>query len=744
MRSSVRFLIVMVLAATSLQAQHTGGDLPKGSGHQPVSREREIIAAKVPPDNKEPSAEFWKSANPAADFIQKEPHEGQPASERTEVRVSYTKDAVYFAVNCYDSEPEKLIATERRRDQNPEKDDSFWIILDTYNDHRNAFLFATNPLGVRFDERITDEGRDVDLNWDGEWEVTARRTDKGWTANIRIPFQTLRIKSGKVQIWGIDFQRILRRKNEFTYWSNYHRNYTFLNVSQAGKLLGINDIESGYRWRVKPYLAPRISNIDGTVSPGLGSAFNAGVDVKYRITPSLTADFTVHPDFAQTDVDEQVVNITRFPLFFPEKREFFREDLGLFEFGTDVGSGNRDARDLKLFFSRRIGLSSKGEPMPIIAGAKVTGKIKGLTVGFINMQTRSLKFQLPTSGAAARPEEPGSNFTVIRVKRDVLERSNVGAIFTNRASNKPGDYNRAFGIDGNFRFFQNLVLQSFVAKTNTPHLHGEDWSWRGRAAYDNDFIAVELAHLDVGKNFNPEIGFVPRLDQRSTTANFQIKPRPKHGPVRQFQFSSRIDYTDNHRRILESRRWHWLTVRTIFQSGDRVVVDQHRIFERLLKPFDITPDLRIPIGGYRSHDIRIEYQASPARRVAGDDFAQLTREWGFFGGDRTQLKLNPEIKFSKALFVNLGYTVDDVHVPQGSFTAHVVNSRANYSFSNNLLTSLTVTYNRLSHLFNTRVRLNYIFRKNDNFFIVYDEGRGADGHSRRALTAKLTYSFDFN
>src|SRR5437660_1363875 len=200
----------------------------------------------------------------------------------------------------------------------------------------------------------------------------------------------------------------------------------FLNEAQAGKLLGIEDIESGYRLRVKPYVAPRISNIDGSVSPGLGSAFSAGVDVKYRITSSLTADFTVHPDFAQTDVDEQVVNLTRFPIFFPEKREFFREDLGLFEFGTDTGSGNRDARDLKLFFSRRIGLSSKGEPVPIIAGAKVTGKIKGFTVGFINMQTRGLKFR-PAASGSQRPNEPGSNFTVIRIKRDVFERSSRGA-----------------------------------------------------------------------------------------------------------------------------------------------------------------------------------------------------------------------------------------------------------------------------------------------------------------------------
>jgi hypothetical protein len=738
-------LVLLTAGGLIVHGQDSSKEMKATNVSNDEVRERVISAIKataVPNINGDNGEDFWKRSTPAVNFIQREPHEGEAASEKTQVRIVYTKDAIYFAVTCFDSEPENIIATERRRDQSPEKDDSFWIILDTYNDHRNAFLFATNPLGMRFDERITDEGRDINRDWDGEWEVVARRTTTGWTANVKIPFATLRIKDGRKQTWGIDFQRIIRRKNETTYWSNFHRNYTFLNVSQAGKLMGIEDIESGYRLRVKPYVAPRVSNIDGNTSPGLGSAFNAGVDVKYRITPNLTADFTVHPDFAQTDVDEQVVNLTRFPIFFPEKREFFREDLGLFEFGTDVGSGNRDARDLKLFFSRRIGLSSRGEPVPILAGAKVTGKVKGFNVGFINMQTRRLSFSQAPAGTAQRPDEPGSNFTVVRIKRDVFARSNIGAIFTNRTSGG-ANHNRAGGVDANFRFFENLQLQTFVAKTSTPGLHGEDWSWRGRAFFDNDFISAELGYLDVGRNFNPEIGFVPRLDQRTSTANFQIKPRPKHGPVRQFQFSSRIDYTANHRSILESRRWHYFTVRTLFQSGDRIVVDQHKIFERLLSPFSITPDIKIPVGAYPSHDIRIEYQASPGRRIAGDDFAQVTREWGFFGGDRTQLKLNPEIKFSKNLFVNIGYTLDDVHVPRGSFRAHVINSRANYSFSNNLLTSVTISRNSLSNLFNARFRLNYIFRKNDNFFLVYDEGRGADGRSRRALTGKFTYTFDF-
>lgn len=740
----VGLLVLLTGRGLLVHGQDSSKEMVRNKANiEAVERVITAIKATAAPDiNGDNLENFWKAAKPAANFIQREPREGEPGTEQTQVRIVYTKDAIYFAVSCLDSEPEKIIATERRRDQSPEKDDSFWIILDTYNDRRNAFLFATNPLGMRFDERITDEGRDVNRDWDGEWEVVARRTTRGWTANIRIPFATLRTRGDRKQTWGIDFQRIVRRKNEATYWSNFHRNYTFLNVSQAGKLIGIEDIESGYRVRVKPYVAPRISNIDGNTSPGQGSAFNAGVDIKYRITPSLTADFTVHPDFAQTDIDAQVVNITRFPLFFPEKREFFREDLGIFEFGTDVGSGNRDARDLKLFFSRRIGLSSRGEPVPIVAGAKVTGKIKGFSIGFINMQTRSLKFSQPPAGTANRPDEPGSNFTVVRIKRDLFARSNIGAIFTNRTSGG-ANHNRVGGVDANFRFFENLQLQMFVARTSTPGLRGEDWSWRGRAFFDNDFISAELAHLDVGRNFNPEIGFVPRLDQRTSTANIQIKPRPKHGPVRQFQFSSRIDYTENHRNILESRRWHYFTVRTILQSGDRIVVDQHKIFERLLRPFNITPAIKIPVGAYSSHDIRIEYQASPGRRIAGDEFAEVTKEWGFFGGDRVQVKLNPEIKFNQHLFVNLGYTFDKVQVPQGSFKAHVVNSRLNYSFTNYVLTSATVTYNSLSHLFNLRFRLNYILRRNDNFFLVYDEGRAADGSSRRALTGKFTYTFDF-
>lgn len=731
---------MFVAFAPAAQAQHKGG--PTHSTTSSAGRRStEVVALRIadkPELDGEITEDFWKEAPPAADFLQRDPHEGAPASEPTEVRIAYTRDAIYFGVTCYDSEPEKIVATELRRDQDPTKDDSFWIILDTFYDHRNAFLLATNPLGVRYDARITDEGRDINLNWDETWEVAVRRTPTGWTAEIEIPFESLRVKRSDHQVWGIDFQRIIRRKNEFAYWSNYHRDFTFLNVSQAGRLVGLHEVEGGFRVRIKPYIAPRFSNLSENQFPGRDTVLNLGVDIKYRITPSLVADFTIHPDFAQTDVDQQIVNITRFPLFFPEKREFFREDLGIFEFGTGVGVGG--TRDLKLFFSRRIGLTSNGDPIPILAGAKVTGKIKGFNVGLISMQTREQTF-IPVN--EERVTVPGTNFTVVRVKRDVFERSSIGAMFTNRDSGRSNDHNRAIGADAEFNFQRNFHIQSFIAKTATPGMKDDDLSWRTRAYYESDFWLADVAYLDVGANFNPEIGFVPRRDQRTVNASFGVKPRPRRGPIRQFSISSRIDYTENHDNILESRRWHYITVRTFFHSGDRLVIDQHRILEHLLRPFRITPNMTIPTGLYRSHDIRIEYQASPARRIAGEEFAEFTREWGFFGGNRTALTLFPEVKVSKNLFIGLGYTLDDVHLPQGSFNAHTVNSRINYSFSNKLLTSVTITSNSVTHIYNVRFRLNYIFRQNDNFFLVYDEGRGLDGRSQRALTAKFTYSFDF-
>lgn len=674
----------------------------------------------------------WQRAQPANDFRQKEPLYGEPASERTEVRILYSQINIYFGVVCYDSEPAKIIATELRRDQDLGKDDSIWIVIDTFHDHRNSFLFVTNALGTRFDARITDEGRDVNANWDERWQAAAKITESGWTAEIEIPFKSLRMPESKNQVWGIDFQRIIRRKNETVFWNNYSRDFTLFHVSQAGHLIGLEGIERGLRLRFKPFVVGGASHTDFGQGSGTERISKIGFEtIKFRITSGLTSDFTVNPDFAQVDIDEQVVNVTRFPVFFPEKREFFREDLGIFEFGTGVGIAQ--ARDLKAFFSRRIGISDDGTPIPILAGIKLTGRTRGFSLGFIEMQTDNDE----ATGT------PGNNFGVFRIKRDVFSRSNIGAIFTNRQSDRAGDYNRLFGFDGNFVFFKNLHLQSFISKSETPGLEADDWAGRARMLWDSDFLLAEIDHLNIGSNYNAEVGWVPRPDQQKTSLAFGIKPRPDSRIVRQLVFRTRMDYIANRQNIVESKTFHLFTLEAFFQSGDHIEIDFHREFERLFRPFRLR-NLLIPPGDYRVRELRVEYTASPARKIAGSPILRFVRENGFWGGHHTELRLNPDIKLSENLLIGIGYALDDVDVPQGSFTAHVINSRFNYSFSDRWLTSTTVQYNNLANLVNFRFRLNYIFRQNDNFFFVFNETRDTRGGIiNRAVIFKLTYSFDF-
>ena len=377
----------------------------------------------------------WSETPALAEFLQKDPREGEPASERTEIRILYTKKSIFFAIRCFDSQPSQILATELRRDNEFLNDDSISILLDTLHDRRSGYLFRTNPLGTQNDALVTDEGRVTDLNWNETWNAGATVTETGWTAEIEIPFKALRLTSDMEQAWGIDFERVIRRKSEFTYWSNYKRGFEFTRVSQAGDLRGLNDLDTGLKLRVKPFIRSALKQ------PNLSSQSEVGLeDVKYRITSNFTADFTANTDFAEAEVDAQVLNLTRFPVFFPETREFFVEGAGMF----DYGPGGGGTSELRLFFSRAIGLSPDREPIPILGGGKLTGKAGGWTLGLLDVQTGALG------------KTPRRNFAVARVKKDILSRSNVGAIFTNRDSATPGDpYNRGLGFDANFTFFEH-------------------------------------------------------------------------------------------------------------------------------------------------------------------------------------------------------------------------------------------------------------------------------------------------
>jgi hypothetical protein len=678
----------------------------------------------------------WGVAAGLSDFMQKDPREGVPVSEATSVRVIYTEEAIYFGFRCDDSQPGAIIATERRRDEDLTKDDSVAILLDTFYDGRNAFLFRTNSLGAQYDALLTDEGLDINVSWDEKWESVASRDENGWTAEIMIPFKSLRMGQESEMVWGLEMERLVRRKNEAAYWNTYNRNFKFEDVSQAGSLEGLENIAQGLTWRIKPYglagFEQTPDRIGGTITHNVS---DIGLELlKYRPTAGLTLDMTVNTDFAQTEVDDLVTNVSRFPLFFPEKREFFLEGAGIFEFGTGIGL--RQSRDFKLFFSRRIGLSPEGEVIPILAGAKFTGRIGPYSVGAIDMQTQD-QFGVE-----------GSNFGVFRIKRDLLERSSVGAMFTNRQSSIAGDHNRVFGVDGNFVFAKNLNLQGFVAKTETPDTPEDDWSVFGRVLWDSDFLLAGAEYLLVERNFNPEIGFVPRRDQRKAVLQLGIRPRPQSELIRQWILRTRMDFTKNQDGKQESMQYHIVTSETIFETADRIMVDFHRRFERLFKPFAIRPDIIIPTGSYRSWDVLMIIDGGGHRSIAGNEILRFNYEWGFFDGTRIELVLSPQFKLSEALSVDLIYALNDVDLPYGEFTSHVINTRANYAFTNKWLTSATVQYSNLNSFMNFRFRLNYIYRPGDDIFVIYNEGRNTneldpDALMGRSVMVKWTYSFDF-
>jgi hypothetical protein len=672
---------------------------------------------------------LWRQVPATSDFLQRDPREGEPSTEQTEVKIIYTNTAIYFGVICYDSEPERIIARERARDDTLQTDDSFEIILDTFYNSKDGFLFRTNPLGTKFDSWITEEGRRENANWDESWSVAANITEEGWVLEIEIPFRSIRMPNEEEQLWGIDFKRNIIRKNEEVIWSNYRRDFDFFEVSQAGDLVGLRDLSSELRLRIKPYVTGGAQRI---FRQGVGETdhlFDAGLeDVKYRLTPSLILDLTVNPDFAQVDVDDAVSNLTRFSIFFPERREFFLENANVFEFGPGGGLRPDQRAELKFFHSRTIGLSEGQEPIDIIAGLKLTGQLTKLDLGFMSVQTEDFE------------DTPGSNFSVLRVRKKLFSRSVVGVIGTNRQSRVEDDYNRTLGVDSNFIFFDNLHLESFFVQSKTPGLEQDDWSARPlRVFWQTDFLFAAAEHMIIGRNFNADMGFIPRKDMKQSLLEFKINPRPASEWIRQLEFGSKLNYITNQEDVLETREQQ-LNFSLDFESGDGLNLNYSHNFEFLERGFLLRGRLPVPPGTYRSDRVSLNVLPYRGRTVSG--FFSIQREFGFWDGDRTTLSLNPRIKVSPNLSFQINYRFDDIQLQGGDLTSHVSNVRMNYNFTNNWLTSTTLQYDSVQDLVNINFRLNWIYRRGDDFFLVYSQTRRSS-LTDRAIILKLTHSFDF-
>ncbi len=671
----------------------------------------------------------WANLPVISRFIQQIPDEGAPATERTEVKIAYDRVNLYIAARCYDTEPDKIIANEMRRDlvSISTKDDSFAVFLDTFHDYRNSFIFIVTPKGSMHDILSTD-GVQFNQDWDTVWDVRTRIDDKGWTVEMVIPFKSLRYDISRSTTWGMNLRRIVVRKNEHSFLTQIPREMGLAGgakMSSAADLVGLGELPKSKYMEFKPFATSGFGQ-DFTLQPDAPADpfVDGGLDFKYGLTQSLNLDVTLNTDFAQVEADAQQVNLTRFNLFFPEKREFFLEGRDIYTFGVPQTVATQRNTTL-LFFSRRIGIE-EGKEVGIIGGARLTGKAGPYSVGLLNITTEDSRLS------------PRTNFTVARVKRDILERSNIGAIFTNR-SPSGRDGNHAYGVDANFAFHRSSTASAFLAKTRTVGISGGDYAGRAQVNIGVDLWGVELDHLSVGPNFNPEVGFVRRRDMRSTFGGIRFSPRPNKELVRQVFFTADTEYLTDTEGVLQTRI-NQLGFEVESSRADKLSFIFAKNYENLDEPFHIQPDIAIPFGVYRFNDFSTSLVFGPSRKISGSIGYKFG---GFFSGDKRTLTLSSTAKPSSHFSYDLNYEFNDVDLLEGDFVTHLVGTRLNYTFSNRFFTSAFIQWNSDAELAAVNLRLNYIYKLGSDLFIVYNENRRtADlrpGILDRSLIIKFTY-----
>ena len=686
--------------------------------------------------------EVYRNILPLQDFIQQEPHHGEPATEATLVWVLFDADHLYVSARCRDSQPARIVANDMRRDgRNLTQNDNLAVVLDTFYDRRNGYEFLVNAIGGMMDSQVTDE-RDVNRDWNTVWVSRSRRDDEGWTVEMAIPFRSLRYRAGGPQVWGLNIRRTVKWKNEFSYLSLVPRTQGprgILKFSSAATLVGFDAPSTSVNLDIKPYAVSSV-RADRSVDPRFRNALDAdvGADVKYGLTKGLTADLTFRTDFAQVEDDDQQVNLTRFSQFFPEKRDFFLEGQGIFAFGGVETGAPRAGTSITpgvtntplLFFSRRIGLT-KARPVPIELGGRVTGKAGKYTVGLLEIQT----------GDETAVQARATNFAVVRVKRDIFRRSYVGIIGTRRSPpSAVAGANEAMGVDASLSFFDNLNLVGYYARTRTPGLTGEADSYRARFDYDADLYALKVERLAVGRHFNPEVGFLRRTDFIENLAQVRVSRRPAWWPsVRKLSVEAGLDYLTDGRRVLANRQARG-AARTEMQNSDSWSLEYERNLEVLPGAYEIVRGIVIPVGSYGFSTVRAGYTFGSQRRLSGT--VNLARG-GFYAGERTDLAYRGRVDLSPRLSLEPGVSVNRVELPEGRFTARVFSARSTLAFSPRMFVGALLQYNSTSRSISTNVRFRWEYHPGSDLFVVYTDGRDTLQHAsagllNRSAAIKLT------
>lgn len=649
---------------------------------------------------------LWQSAIPITDFRQREPHEGQAASEKSEVRVIYTRHAVYFGIHCYDSLPIGIIATELRRDVAQNLDDHFEILIDSNHDRRGAYVFEVNPLGTQADGLIVEEqgsssDADFDPGWDGVWSSDAHITPDGWTATIEIPFTTLNFTHSTEVLWGVNFKRFIRRKNEEDLWRAYRRTFGITKVSEAGELTGIKDIGSGRLFIVKPY---GLARYDKQTGQDPEFPLTGGLDVKYGLSSNLLLNLTGNTDFADTEVDLEPFNLTPFKVFIPEKRQFFLENAGVFNFAL----GDQD----QLFFSRQIGIDPvTGNQVPINGGAKLTGTIGRLELGVMDVDTRS-------SGP-----NPFGNFAVVRLKESLWPGSYVGVMgIDKRSGNVLDSFNQTGGVDTRLVFFKDWSVDAHMAGTQSPGDPSGASDLGASLSYRSNWLDAIVERRKTGPNFNPEVGFVERTNSNETYGDMTFKARPAITGIRELQFEGFLLHAPDTQGDVSTQEWQG-TFRADFHNGAYTDNDIADVFtQRITTPFHIYKSVFIPDGLYHFARHQLTYGSGQDRRFTYNFFERFG---GYYGGTlnefRVRANYRPTVKFS----ISASVTWDRFRLPlpNGNFSVALASLQANYSFTRFLLfTSLVQVDTSNTQAASANLRLRYNFRPDSDLYIIYNVG----------------------
>ncbi|HUU35749.1 MAG TPA: DUF5916 domain-containing protein, partial [Vicinamibacterales bacterium] len=640
---------------------------------------------------------------------------------------------------CHDTDPAGLVINDIRKDFAGAEQDTFEVLLDTFADRRNGFIFSTNARGARADTQIANEGRDVNPNWDAVWWVAARVVDDGWQAEFRIPFKTLRFQPGDGHTWGINFARRIRRKNEATYWSPVARAFSIVRASSAGTLTGLPNLNQGRNIRVKPFV------LGGAVRPLGGSTVSfdrsAGLDVKAGLGPSLTLDATINPDFAQAEADEQQVNLTQFSLFFPEKREFFLENSGIFYFG-DIPRNQRQTtrfrppeEDLLLFFSRRIGLTDSGAQVPLYGGLRVTGRAGKFGLGALSMQSES------DSG------QRGQNYSVVRARRDILGNSDIGAIVLSRQpSGGSDDFNRVAGVDANFRFFRYLSFNGFAARSDSPGETRNQGTGKVSVGWETSKKRLGYSMMGIGEGFRDDLGFVRRtgvVRHFVDWASFLQPTTMRRFGIRQIEPHARAFHYYDPQGNLVTRNGH-AGLQVMWNTGSRIEYAFEPRVEAITAPFRLRSDVAIPVGRYQwnQHLWVIESDHSKALSLS----TRITHG-DFWSGRQKNVQSSLLYRPNYRLFFDVGLQVTDIelNLPQQSFVTTLVNWRTGYSFSTNMFLDSLVQYRSDIRQFSANLRFNLIHRPLSDFFVVYNEQQFTEGEvaAGRGVVVKYTHLFSF-